>query len=206
MKKTLLTAAVMCLTTPAFSQTTNSTSTLSPLTGAYVGVMAGYTFGNSDSDFPGVSPEISGGEYGLFAGYKIDALLNRTVNRTGMGLNGAIEIFYNWSDADDTSGGIAFEKDHEYGISFRPGLSFLDSVSPFSANPYGILGWRRASFEAPALGVDETYDGFELGLGTELIAYDDVGLRLEYSHVWYEDQSGFDPSDDSIRMGLAYHF
>ena len=100
------------------------------------------------------------------------------------------------------------EKDHEWGVSFRPGLSFVDDAMPFGIKPYGIIGYKRANFEATTAGVsdDEDFDGFELGFGTELMAYNDFGVRLDYSHTWYEDKSGFDPSVDDLRLGVAYHF
>ncbi len=193
----------------------DSTVTSTPLTGAYTGVSAGY--GWRDIDGPGGSSgDLDGGDYGLFAGYKVDALLDQTINRTGLGLNGAIEVHYDWSDGDDsqTVGAVttSAEKNHEYGIQFRPGISILSGVTPFTTNPYGIIGWKRAEFEGTATGGGfatsgkETYDGFELGLGTEVLAYNNVGVRVDYSHTWYEENNGFEPDEDNVKVGVAYHF
>lgn len=90
-----------------------------------------------------------------------------------------------------------------------PGLSVIDKLSPVDFNPYGILGYKRANFEVDGLG-DETFDGFELGLGTELVAYDNVGVRLEYAHTWYgEEEVGgtdIDNDEDTVRVGVSYNF
>jgi opacity protein-like surface antigen len=126
----------------------------------------------------------------------------------GLGLTGALEIYYTESNADDNSAGIDIEKDHDWGITFRPGLTFLDNNSPMGLKPYGILGWRRANFDASAAGLsdDEDFDGFELGLGTEVYAREAIGVRLDYSHVFYEEKNGIDPDEDSLRLGVLYHF
>lgn len=182
---------------------------ITPLSGFYAGGFGGY--GWSDLEVEGGGPEfdVNGADYGLFVGYQLDALLDSGL---GMGINGAIEFHYAWSNADDSQTvagiGIDAEKDHEWGVSFRPGLSFIDQYAPFGVKPYGIIGYRQAEFEVGAAGVsgDETYNGFELGIGTELIAYDDFGVRLDYSHVWYGEENGVDPDENDVRLGVAYHF
>lgn len=203
MKKFLvLTTALTCLAAPAMAQrSTDNNVALSPLTGFYMGGMGGYSLGAGDSD-------ADGADYGVFAGYKVDALLDETINRVGLGLNGALEVHYAWSNADDVDGGVLYEKNDEFGVSFRPGLSILDQINPFAVNPYGIIGYRRTEFETTTTGASskDHYDGFELGIGTELVAYDNVGVRFDYSHVWYEDHDNFNPREHDFRLGVAYHF
>ncbi|PZO85769.1 MAG: hypothetical protein DI626_07140 [Micavibrio aeruginosavorus] len=169
--------------------------TLSPLSGVYAGGYGGY--GWTDADVAGGS-DIKGWDYGVFAGYSMDTLLDRTL---GLGINGSIEGFYGWSDADDDG----VEKDNEWGVNFRPGLSFIDDYT-LGLKPYGIIGYRRAEFQSTAGGDSEWLDGFELGIGTQLMAYGDFGVRLDYSHVFYEDKAGLDPDEDDIRLGVSYHF
>jgi outer membrane immunogenic protein len=175
--------------------------------GAYIGAYGGYTWNDADTDF-GADLDVDGGEYGVMVGAEVDGLLDKTVNQMGLGLTGALEIYYTESNADDNSAGIDIEKDHDWGITFRPGLTFLDNNSPMGLKPYGILGWRRANFDASAAGLsdDEDFDGFELGLGTEVYAREAIGVRLDYSHVFYEEKNGIDPDEDSLRLGVLYHF
>ncbi len=160
--------------------------------GPYVGVMGGYNW--TDSDGAG---SLEGTEYGVFAGYELGYILDRQLN---WGMHAAVEAHYLWSDSD---GSIA-DKNNEWGVSFRPGFDVLTDAMPLNIKPYGIVGYRRAEFEAA--GIDEDFDGFELGLGTELVAYGDMGVRLDYTHVFYEESAGLDPSEDNVRLGLAYHF
>jgi hypothetical protein len=192
---------------PADSRPVSSSPSFSP--GLYVGAFGGYAWNNVDSDLGGgVDFDADGGEYGAFIGVQIDTLLNQTVGRMGLGLTGALEAYYTESNADDSSGGFSLEKDHDWGISFRPGLTFLNAHSPFGMKPYGILGYRNANFEWSGGGTsgDKNFGGFELGIGSELVAYDKVGVRLDYTHVFYEDKGGIDPSENNLRLGVAYHF
>lgn len=176
---------------------------LTPLSGPYIGAFGGY--GWTDAETGGPDLDVNGMDYGILGGFLLDAFLQDTLN---IGINAALEGHYAWSEADDSVGGIDIEKDHEWGVSLRPGFSALDDVTPWSGRSYAILGWRRAEFEASGGGLsgDEDFDGFELGIGSELIAYDDVGLRLDYTHVFYGEENGIDPDEDDLRLGLVYHF
>ena len=214
MKKILMCGTVvlgLAVSCPAMAepyQSGGNNITLSPLSGIYVGGYGGYDWSESDLGTTAFDAEPDGWERGVFVGYKIDAILDR-MNGMGLGMNGAIEAFYGWSDAEDQIGALSIDKNHEWGISFRPGFSVVDHVtSPLGINPYAILGYRRTEFEASTATVSasEDYNGFELGVGTELVAYGDFGIRAEYSHTWYEEENGIDPSSDDIRVGLAYHF
>lgn len=194
MKKILFaTAALVALSTSgALAQQNQQQNyqyqSLSPLSGFYVGGIAGYTDGDDHE----------GGDYGVFVGYKLDKVMGQT-DRTDLGMNAAIEAHYIWSD---DSG--AYEKDTEWGVSFRPGFTVLDQMSPFGLNPYGIIGYKRAEFENPT--TTNYHHGFELGIGTEVLAHENVGLRLEYAHTWYGSETGYDPNEHTFRAGLAYHF
>ena len=182
---------------------------VSPLSGMYVGAYGGY--GWSDVDFSaGPDPDVNGFDYGGFVGYSLDTLLDRTL---GLGINMSIEGYIGASEADDDETiagiGVDYEKNWEWGVTLRPGLSFVDSYMPLGLKPYGIVGYRRAEYEVSADGIgstEEKYNGFELGFGSEVIAYQDFGVRVDYSHVFYGDKDGVDIDEDNIRLGVAYHF
>lgn len=198
--------AVMAIFTamPAFARNQSSIRT-TPLTGPYVGVYGGYNW--ADVDTAVASPDPEGWDGGIFVGYQFDALFGRNSNAI-VGANTAIEAFYGFSNADETTGGVRIEQDDEWGISLRPGLSFLDPVTAeHGINPYGIIGYRNTEFDASgAVTGSERLDGFELGLGTQLLAFGQAGLRFEYSHVWYDSENGIDPDTDNLRLGVSYHF
>lgn len=187
-------AAVALSGAPALADANNIQTT--PLTGPYVGVYGGYNW----TDFDGANADPDGWDGGVFAGYKLDALMDKDY---GIGANGAIEAFYGVSNADDNN----IEKDDEWGISFRPGISILDSMTAdLGLNPYGILGYRNTKFESTNGGGSDRFNGFELGIGSELVAYGDFGIRAEYAHVWYASENGIDPDSDDLRLGVSYHF
>lgn len=173
----------------------------------YLGVYGGYGWADADNA-NGADPSPSGTDYGIYGGVKIDSLLDQTVNQAGLGLTGALEVHWGGSTADDTVGGVTVEKNREYGISFKPGMSFLNNDAVFDINPYAIIGYRNTEFEAKVAGLsaDEIYHGFELGLGTELVAYDNMAVRLDYTHVWYGEENGIDPDEDNLRVGVGFNF
>ena len=208
MKKLLLLLSLSVFASPALAQDGERHVSKSPMTGFYAGVQGGYSWTDVETNVAGFDFDVDGAEYGFFAGYQIDRLLDNSVNRLGLGLNGALEAQYMDSRADDSVGGADLEKDYDWGITFRPGLTILDRYSPFGGKPYGIIGYRNATFEGtvPGASDEENFDGFELGIGTELLAYEKLGVRLDYSHVFFEEKGGFEPDEDSLRMGVAYHF
>lgn len=206
-KTPLLSAAAVLALTSAFAFVSPANAaqdtrpeyvkgTPSPLSGVYVGGYGGYGWTDADINGGG-DADLDGVDYGGFVGYTLDTLLDRTI---GMGINGSLEAFYGGSSQDDGD----FDKGQEWGVNFRPGLSFVDDYT-MGLKPYGIIGYRNGEFDSASGGKD-WHDGFELGLGTEVIAEGNFGIRLDYSHVWWSDEGGVDPDEDDLRLGVAYHF
>ena len=172
------------------------------LTGLYAGVYGGYGWTDVDNSNGG-DPEPSGIDYGIYGGYKIDSILQDA----GLGITGALELHWGGSTADDTVNGVKLEKGRELGISFRPGLTFLNNET-YSINPYGILGYRLTEYEAQVIGLsaDEDYHGLSLGVGTELMTQENMGVRLDYTYTWYAEENGIDPSESNLRLGIGFDF
>jgi len=208
MKKLLVLGTALASIAVAAPSFADTTATTTPLTGVYVGVYGGYNWSDADTNVAGFNPDIDGWEGGAFVGYKLDVLM-KNFNNFGIGMNGAIEAFYGVSNSEDSVGALTLEKEDEWGVSFRPGFSVIDrATAPLGIAPYAILGYRSTEFTARGAGFTgaEDYDGFDLGIGTELIASGNFGVRAEYTHTFYSSENGIKPSSDEVRIGLAYHF
>jgi len=195
MKKLLL-GSVAALSVASFSPAQAQENSMD---GFYAGLYGGYAWADTDNS-AGADPEPTGFDYGIFGGYKVDSAMRDA----GIGITGAVEVSWGGSLADDTVGGVEIEKGREFGLSFRPGINLMES----GLNPYGIIGYRNTQFEASSggLSTDENYHGFELGLGADLLQFDDFGVRAEYSYVWYAEEDNINPSEGDLRIGLTYGF
>lgn len=193
------TAAIAMFLIAAPAQAQTETAHTDNGSGFYIGGYGGY--GDTDADTAGADANLNGADWGVFAGFELTDWLGQYQN---WGLTAAIEGHYGWSSADDDIGATSFEKDDEWGVSFRPGFVALNDAMPLGLKPYGIFGYRHLNIDSTV--GDEDFHGFELGLGTEVMAYGDFGIRVDYTHVFYGSESGIDPSEDNLRLGVAYHF
>jgi hypothetical protein len=207
----MATAAILALAvpfTPAnaatdYDRRSDDELSTTSASGVYVGGFGGYSWTDAEIEGGPDDLDVNGGDYGLFIGYQLDTFLDRSL---GIGMGAAIEAHYAWSTADDDVPAGEFEKNNEWGISLRPGISFLN-YEPLGFRPYGIIGYRNAEFDSSIAGVsEENLDGLELGIGTELVAWKNYGVRLDYSHVFYGEEGDIDADEDNLRLGVAYHF
>ena len=161
---------------PAHAQQTGDDTMLDdPMTGVYFGGFGG--FGWTEAEVAGPDFDVDTRDFGLFIGAEVGRLLDRAM---GIGLQGGLEFHYAWStNGDDTIGATTLDKSNEWGITFRPGLTVISDMMPMNLKPYGIFGYRRAEYEITTAGAttEEDYNGFDLGIGTELVAFNDFWRR-----------------------------
>jgi opacity protein-like surface antigen len=170
---------------------------LSPYIGIYGGYGELHTFSNA------LNREVfsDGMELGAFAGLKVNKLFGDNSI-----FNFAVEVNAGTSGVDGGVNGISFEKKHDLGLSFRPGFT-IKPTSSITLSPYAILGYRRAKFSSTGTTTsEETFNGFELGLGTNLLNFDNWGVRFEYSRTFYQEDRGVDVDEDAFRLGMGYYF
>jgi opacity protein-like surface antigen len=205
------TAMLLALGAPAQANRdmhSNRDTETTPGSGFYLGGYGGWTWTNADlSGGPGF--DVNGGDWGILGGVDIGTFLNKSMNTS---LEAAIELHYGRANADDTqtvaAAPVKVRKDHEWGADFRPGLSFISSAMPLGLKPSMILGYRQTEFdtERAATTATDTFHGFALGAGAEMVAWQHAGVRLDYTHVWYGKQNGLDPDEDNLRGALVVHF
>jgi len=181
---------------PSLSMAQNVSAT------TYVGAYGGYAMNEGFSNNINSDIEADGLDFGAFAGFRFETLSDSNTSFTA-----SFEAFLGSSFVEGNVGNVSLEKNYEYGISFRPGLAFKPTQN-LKINPYAILGYRISEFESRSANVtaNRDFDGFELGVGTNLLTFDNIDLRFEYSHIFWGEEAGFEPDEDSLRLGLVYNF
>jgi opacity protein-like surface antigen len=204
--KSLCMAAAFAAALGAFAFPAHARTPDDSLSGIYVGGFGGFAWTDADLS-GGPTFNVDGGDFGVFAGYQFQHLFSQ-MGEGGAGISTAVEGHFAWSNADDTqtvgAASVKIEKRNEWGVSARPGLTFISDTMPLGLTPYAILGFRRAEFRTSGSG-NSDHNGFDLGIGSELMAYRNFGLRLDYSHVFYKEESGIDPDENDLRLGVALH-
>jgi opacity protein-like surface antigen len=171
-------------------------------TGPYFGVDAGYNFGSADIELgPGPSDDgsdLNGWDAGVFIGYGMEQNMVRWLG----GYLG-FEIGYEMSNADGDFAGVDYEKDHNWLATIRPGFAY-----GHDALLYGIAGYSRANYEVE--GDDEDFNGYVLGLGSEINTHTAAKIRLEYTYANYgEEDFGaveFEPVENNVKLGVVFQF
>jgi outer membrane immunogenic protein len=185
--------------------------------GFYIGAQIGY--GMTDMEInENIAPGVSSGNMfadgllgGVFAGYGFMS------DRVYFGL----EADFEYSDVDQTNTiageKIHAEKDYGFSVGGRLGYEVVDN-----AIAYVRLGYNGSKYEAKyttAAGVptsdDDWLNGFELGAGAEMAIHDNVTMRLEYKHTFFDSLSKtavaggrikLEPSENKVVLGFAFMF
>lgn len=177
-------------------------------TGLYVGGTLGYAFGDARArgDIGNFPFEQEGAVGTIFAGY------NWQIGRTVLGV-----------EADIGTGGFGAEKVTPFGTlqtevnaigSFRARAGLL--LSP-ALLVYGTAGLAWANMDIGFAGLthqSETFFGWQIGTGAELMVSRNVTLRLEYlftdlekSGVVHSGQTnGYDMEFHTVRAGVSFKF
>ncbi|MCX8568457.1 MULTISPECIES: outer membrane protein [Hyphomicrobiales] len=190
-------------------------------TGGYVGLQAGYGWGDGDLSTNPVGPtapaDIDGWLGGVYAGYN-----HQLANNIVVGIDADIA----WSGIDGfgqglTSGvpvagaGIDYELNWTGAVRAKLGYA-VDRFLPYISGGVAFAGADATVFTggSPTVKFSDTLVGWTVGVGVEYAFTDSLIGRAEYRYTDYGDLDftdvggsgsfGFKTSD--VRVGLAYKF
>jgi opacity protein-like surface antigen len=105
----------------------------------------------------------------------------------------------------------------EFGFSARPGYLINDHAMVF-----GLFGVARVPLtntwagSEPNVTFKSTQTAFRLGGGTEIAISGPLTLRVDYTHIFLSKvtvndttvgySANYEPSEDQVKVGIAYHF
>lgn len=221
MRSLLIALPLSMLATAAFAADAVVEAEIVPVlvwTGGYVGLQAGYSWGDTDQVFgngDNTHPDADGWLGGIYVGYNY-----QFANNVVVGVDGD----FAWSDADgeslnyDPSGGpfppsnIAYA-DVDWTGAVRARLGYaVDRFLPYVAGGFAFTKatWRDTSSGAEYDRVDETYTGWTLGGGVEYAFTDNIIGRAEYRYSDFGEESDNDSTVElkanDVRFGIAYKF
>lgn len=167
-------------------------------TGPYVGVQAGYGWGNSKVGGRSIDPK--GALVGGYAGYNFE------FNNVLLG----VETDFNWSDQDDKKrfGRVNVKNEVNWAGATRGRIGF--AFDRFVA--YGAGGVAYADRKISALGgsASKTAVGWTVGGGVETALADSVVARAEYRYTDYGKDKfrgvKSDLDEHRVLAGVAYKF
>ncbi|MFD1701695.1 outer membrane protein [Methylopila henanensis] len=163
--------------------------------GPYIGVQAGYAFG--DTNISGIKPE--GFIVGGYAGYNVQLDNSPVVF--------GIETDFNYSDVDDKRGGVRAQGDWTGATRARVGYAF----DRFLAYAAGGVAYADREVRVRGIGSDsKTAVGWTVGGGVEYAATDNVAVRAEYRYTDFGKDRllgrSVDGDEHRVMGGVAYKF
>jgi len=157
--------------------------------GPYIGATVGYGWQNLDS---GDSTSGNGWSVGGQVGYNFH-LSDQII----AGVEGNLD----WVNFAQTTGSSTYSADWDGSVRGRLGL---DMGQWF---PYIEAGVAFANVtDSTATTSTEIRTGWTAGAGVEVMLADHLSANVEYRYTDYGAGSGSDLKDNSIRVGLNYHF
>lgn len=167
--------------------------------GGYVGLHAGYGWGEGDAEAGGVSGTIDfdGGRFGGFAGYNVDLGSSLIVGIEG-------DLGYDWNERED--GTETFGSNLQGAIRGRVGYA-VDRALVYAAG-----GWAASQFSYDDTGVsiDETMNGWTIGAGVDYAINDRLFARAEYRYNDYGSADigavNIDFTQHVVQAGLGLKF
>jgi outer membrane immunogenic protein len=161
--------------------------------GPYIGANLGYGWGTLTNGTTGASAGTSGWSVGAQAGYNFHA-----TDIIVLGAEGDI----NWSDETGTVGGAAFRKNWDGSLRGRLGVD-VDGIMPYAE---AGIAFANGTIDPDST----THTGWTAGGGIEVKVADPVSLNAEYRYADYGSSNyggtAYSLTDNSVRLGLNYHF
>jgi len=208
MKKSILAATVAAAALAMSSGTALADATV--FAGHYVGVDIGYGSGEANSERYGATPaygstqldaDLNGVSFGAHAGHNM-LLGTMWIIGVEAGVN------YSGLEGDDNSSG---GDNNEFAADWE---ASLQGHVGFSINNHTWLGGDSNVTNAPIESVSETFSGWTVGAGVEVMLAPNLSGRLQYRHTNYDAENlvfpinGYNmetgPSVDDVSLGLSW--
>jgi opacity protein-like surface antigen len=167
---------------------------------------------------PVVAPVASGwdGPYiGATLGYGWQSLATPVTATTGNGWSVGGQIGYNAHLSDNIVGGVEGNLDwvnyaqtagpSTYSVNWDGSLRARLGVDMGQWMPYAEVGVAFANVTEGAAAA-EGRTGWTAGAGVEVMLADHLSANLEYRYTDYGSGTGSQLTDNSVRIGLNYHF
>jgi outer membrane immunogenic protein len=170
-------------------------------TGPYIGVQAGYAFG--DSNWPGLKPK--GFVIGGYAGYNFQFDASPVVV--------GIETDFNYADIDDNTSSFGIKERSRWTGATRARVGY--AFNRFLVYGAGGVAYARRKISVGGLGSDsKNAVGWTVGGGLEYAATDRVAVRVEYRYTDFgsdsfspggvRDRASYD--EHRVMAGVSYKF
>lgn len=190
-------------------------------TGGYVGLQAGYAWGDSTLDFDGtdyiVPLDPEGFLGGVYAGYNYQFASNIV-------LGAEADFQFSAADSSDVlgifNGGVdprfRYYSDQKWNASLRARLGYaVDRFLPFVTAGVAFAEYEHGEALAQPFSETDTYTGWTIGGGADYAVTDNFVVRAEYRYSDFGSES-FEPlgwtahdvelSTHDVRLGVAYKF